>query len=214
VGPRERFEFVAAPRCVMCGDERGQVLGRRLDRHQGLRPRRRHGVATTVVRCRRCGLVYCDPRPVPEDPAQLYDLPPEDYWHDADPGAAVFGDEIRCFRQLWGMAGSPRALDVGAGIGRVMAALHRDGFDVSGLEPSPAFRTRALQQPGIAETRLVLGTIQDATYAPASFDLITFGAVLEHLDDPAAALSRALDWLAPGGLIHVEVPSGGCSAAP
>ena len=31
--------------------------------------------------------------------------------------------------------------------------------------------------------------------------------MLEHLQDPAAALTRALGWLAPSGLIHVEVPS-------
>jgi hypothetical protein len=31
--------------------------------------------------------------------------------------------------------------------------------------------------------------------------------VLEHLYHPAAAIERALSWLAPGGLIHIDVPS-------
>jgi SAM-dependent methyltransferase len=206
VGPHERFEFVDAPRCVMCGGERARVLGRRLSRHQGLRPRRLTGVATTVVRCSRCGLVYCDPRPVPDDPAALYDLAPEHYWRDPSPGGEAFGDEIARFTELWGGTGAPRALDVGAGTGRAMTALERAGFAVHGLEPSPAFRSRAIEQ-GVPARRLKLGTVETADYEPATFDLITFGAVLEHLHDPAAALSRALPWLAPGGLIHAEVPS-------
>ena len=40
-----------------------------------------------------------------------------------------------------------------------------------------------------------------------SFDFISFGAVLEHLYDPDFAISRALQWLKPDGLIHLEVPS-------
>ena len=40
-----------------------------------------------------------------------------------------------------------------------------------------------------------------------SFDFITFGAVLEHLYDPAFALDRAMKWLKPGGIIQAEVPS-------
>jgi SAM-dependent methyltransferase len=201
-----RFAFVDAPRCVMCGEQAARVLGRRLDRHQGLRPRRLTGVTTTVVRCRGCGLVYCNPRPVPDDVAGLYDVAPEHYWRDAAPDGEAFTDEIACFRRLWSGAGAPRVLDVGAGTGRAMVAMGHAGLDVWGLEPSPTFRARALAL-GVAESRLALGTVQDAVYAPASFDLITFGAVLEHLPDPAAALSSVLPWLAPGGLIHVEVPS-------
>ena len=39
------------------------------------------------------------------------------------------------------------------------------------------------------------------------FDFITFGAVLEHLYHPAKSIERALYWLKPGGVIHLEVPS-------
>src|SRR5207248_544788 len=39
------------------------------------------------------------------------------------------------------------------------------------------------------------------------FDLVTFGAVLEHLYEPAFALERAVKWLKPDGLLHCEVPS-------
>jgi SAM-dependent methyltransferase len=201
-----RFEAVGA--CIMCGSGSSRVLGRRLDRHQGLRPRHRKAVATTVVQCGECRLIYADPRPIPELIAEHYDTPPEDYWvaayFDEDPG--YFQLQARSFDRLWRGSGTPRALDVGAGIGKAMRALARHGFDVRGLEPSRPFYDRAISS-GVSADRLRLAPIEDVDYGPDTFDLVSFGAVLEHLRDPAAAIERALRWLAPGGLIHAEVPS-------
>ncbi len=200
-----RFEPVNA--CAMCGAQRGRLLGRRLNVHQGLRPRRA-AIATTVVKCRGCGLIYSNPRPIPESVAEHYDRPPEDYWAEGyfRRGDGYFTDEINAFEQLWQGRGRPRALDVGAGIGIGMAALADHGCETFGLEPSAPFRDRAIAND-IPADRLQLATLEEAEYEPASFDLISFAAVLEHLHDPAAALERALGWLAADGLIHVEVPS-------
>lgn len=114
----------------------------------------------------------------------------------------------RCagFRHLWSGHGVPRALDIGAGLGKGMATLARNGFDTFGIEPSAAFHGRAIGN-GIDPDRLQLAPVEDAQYEPGTFDFVSFAAVLEHLQDPAAALTRALGWLAPSGLIHVEVPS-------
>jgi len=49
--------------------------------------------------------------------------------------------------------------------------------------------------------------IEEVDYPDCFFDFITFGAVLEHLYDPSAAIQKSLRWLKPGGLIHIEVPS-------
>ncbi len=201
-----RFEPVGA--CVMCGGGSSRVLGRRLDRHQGLRPRHHKAVATTVVQCSECRLIYADPRPVPERIAEHYDRPPEDYWGAAyfDEDRSYFRLQARSFDRLWPGKGTPRALDVGAGIGKAMSALARHGFVVHGLEPSRPFYDRAITN-GIEPDRLRLAAVEDVDYEPDSFDLVSFSAVLEHLRDPAAAIERALRWLSPGGLIHAEVPS-------
>jgi SAM-dependent methyltransferase len=192
----------------MCGDSDARTLGRRLNCHQGLRPRRLVGVATTVVECLTCRLIYANPRPVPVAFAQHYDRAPEQYWAPSyfAQAAGYFDASAASFRRLWGGSTTPRALDVGAGIGKAMASLELNGFDAFGLEPSPAFRDAAIAN-GVQPGRLQLATIEDAVYEPRSFDLISFGAVLEHLHDPAAALERAVSWVAPGGLIFVEVPS-------
>lgn len=201
-----RFEPVTA--CVMCGSAEARTLGRRLNGHQGLRPRRAVGVATTVVQCRTCGLIYANPRPVPQTLAQHYDRPPEAYWQETyfREEADYFGSVADRFRHLWEGNGVPRALDIGAGLGKAMAALARHGFDAFGFEPSAKFHDRAIAN-GIDPERLQLAALEDAVYEPRIFDFVAFGAVLEHLHDPAAALTRALGWLAPGGLIFIEVPS-------
>jgi SAM-dependent methyltransferase len=203
------YKFKRVDACVMCAETERRILGRRLNGHQGVRPRRAVGIATTVVQCQDCGLVFTDPLPIPETISQHYDRPPEDYWAEGyfeEDGTRFCGEIVR-FRELWsGSAEHPRALDIGAGIGLTMSTLAAAGFDAYGVEPSAPFRARALER-GIDPTRLQLSTAEDALFPAANFDLITFGAVLEHLQDPALALEQVLPWLAPGGLIHVEVPS-------
>ena len=88
-----------------------------------------------------------------------------------------------------------------------MASLDAEGFATFGLEPSSSFRDRAISHTGIAADRLALSRIEDADYPQGMFDLVTFGAVLEHLPDPSGAIVRALQWTRPGGLVHIEVPS-------
>lgn len=205
---RLSYTFVPAPACVMCGSERSRVLGRRLRGHQGLRPRQRRTIATTVVQCGACGLIYANPRPVPATLGQHYDLAPEEYWTDDYLSGAVqsFTGEAQQFLELWKGSGKPRALDVGAGLGKAMRTLERHGFDVFGFEPSRTFHAQALER-GISADRLQLAAIEDAAYAPGSFDFVAMGAVLEHLHHPADSIERAFGWLAPGGLMHIEVPS-------
>ena len=205
------YTLMGVTQCAMCRApvEHAKVLGRRLDSSQGVRPTRRIGVATTIMRCGNCGLVFPNPLPIPADIGQHYDMDPEVYWHPRNLQAPpdYFGPQIREFRRLHPNGDTPVALDVGAGLGFCMVALSAAGFDAHGMEPSPAFRDAAIERSGIDPEKLSLTSIETATYEPGSFDLVTFGAVLEHLPHPAAQLERALDWLRPGGLIHMEVPS-------
>jgi SAM-dependent methyltransferase len=193
----------------MCGSTEATVLGRRLSTHQGLRPTSKTGVATTVMRCTQCGLVYANPLPLPADIGQHYDTDPGGYWKpeyfNDDP--AYFRDQAQTFRSLWGRDSTPVALDIGAGLGKAMRSLTVQGFDAHGIEPSPAFRDAAIAQGGIEPDRITLGAVEDADLPADTFDFVTFGAVLEHLADPADMIDRALHWTRPGGLVHIEVPS-------
>src|SRR5262249_33298835 len=152
------YRLIERTECNMCGaaTSEAKTLGRRLSTRQGFRPTRRVGVATTVIRCRSCGLVTANPIPLPAHIGQHYELEPENYW-DAEYIDTGSGDPrfyANRFRELWIDTGTPVALDVGAGLGHNMIALDQLGFDVYGVEPSESFRTRALEHSGIDDDRL------------------------------------------------------------
>lgn len=208
---QRRYSFVYLDQCNMChaGLEEQKLLGRRLDSRQGLWPRRRSGIAVSIFYCRQCGLIFPNPMPLPESIAQHYDVEPEAYWAPdyfvVDPN--YISHQIETFAKVSGRKPGGQALDVGAGIGKAMVALGRAGFEVSGIEPSPAFRRAAIERMGIAEDRVQLSSIEEATFPEDTFDFINFHAVLEHISDPALALQRMVKWLKPDGYMYVEVPS-------
>ncbi|MEA2273211.1 MAG: hypothetical protein QOI98_1919 [Solirubrobacteraceae bacterium] len=195
----------------MCGSpvDDAKVLGRRLNTRQGLRPARKVGITTSVLRCRRCGLVFANPLPLPEHLAQHYELDPEEYWDPeyVNSGGDTLEAYVDTFRRLWRGQRTPSALDVGAGTGQNMVTLGQRGFDVYGLEPSASFRERALKRDELQPERLLHARVEEADFPEESFDFISLGAVLEHLPDPAASLERALRWLRRDGLMWVAVPS-------
>lgn len=184
-----------------------EMRGVRKNARQGFNPLSAPGIAVTVQRCRRCGHVFPNPMPIPATLSQHYNVPVEQYWKDGvDDDLRWFDQQIRTYDELSRPRGRGRALDVGAGIGRTMAALNRAGFDAWGIEPSESFLHAARERLGAVD-RLVQSTVEDADFAPDQFVFVTFGAVLEHLIDPGRALLRAFEWLRPGGLLHAEVPN-------
>lgn len=195
----------------MCGSppQKHKVLGKRLNRAQGLWPKGKRGVTTSVCKCKVCNLVFANPQPIPDSIESHYGIPPDGYWKPKyfELNENYFLGEIKRLRTLLDVRTGMQSLDIGAGIGKQMMALQSAGFEAYGLEPSKAFFKAAIEQMKISPDRLTLGSIEDAEYEPERFDFISFGAVLEHLYDPSAALLKALSWAKKGGIIHIEVPS-------
>lgn len=208
-----RYYFEEVENCAMCGEatSNNKVLGQRLNKSQGLSPKQKSGVTTTVEKCKRCSLIYSNPQPTPFDIQDHYGVPPESYWKEEyftyDPN--YFSYEISLAKKLLDFQEGMKALDIGAGLGKGMTSLEKSGFDTYGLEPSIPFREKAISKLGINPDRLKLGMIEELNYPENYFDFVTFGAVLEHLYNPSDCLAKALKWLKPNGVIQVEVPSSG-----
>ncbi len=204
-----RYTFTNIQQCNMCGSTASVVLGKRLNQSQGKNPRQKSGITTTVVKCKKCGLIYANPQPVPFSLQDHYGVPPESYWQDDyfTVSPDYFKGEITTLQQLMPFTSGQTALDIGAGLGKCMIALQNQGYEVYGFEPSEPFYERAINKMGLAENRLKLGAIETVDYPANYFDFITFGAVLEHVYDPSHCLEIAFRWLKPNGLLHIEVPS-------
>jgi SAM-dependent methyltransferase len=101
--------------------------------------------------------------------------------------------------------GTGRYLDVGCGSGGSLAVAQALGWRVAGIEMDAAAAALARR----FTDELHVGDILTARFAPGRFDVVTAFHVLEHVPDPIAVARRMLEWLAPGGLLIVEVPNAG-----
>lgn len=205
------YHFIYMEKCNMCGSpiSEHKIIGKRLNQSQGKNPSNKIGITTTVAKCSNCSLVYSNPQPIPFDIQYHYGKAPETYWQ---PEYFIIEDsyfkyEINKLNNLIDFKEGAKSLDIGAGIGKAMIALSKNGFDAYGFEPSKPFFEMAINKMGISPDRLKLGMIENLDYPENSFDFISFGAVLEHLYDPSASICKALKWLKPNGIIHIEVPS-------
>ena len=206
-----RYYFNYVDVCNMCGSSSKdhKVLGQRLNQSQGFNPRSKIGISVSVVKCRNCNLIFSNPQPIPFDIQDHYGVPPENYWRPEyfTVDKNYFGHQIETTKKLSQFDNGMKALDIGAGLGKCMISLTNAGYDAYGFEPSVPFHQKAIEKMNISPDKLRLGMIEELDYPENSFDFITFGAVLEHLYDPAAALKKALKWSKQNGLIHIEVPS-------
>jgi SAM-dependent methyltransferase len=160
-----------------------------------------------LVRCRRCGLVYLNPRPTA---AALRAFYPDDYVSYRRPLAAEpplrawerrLGLARRC-RVITRRAPPGRLLDVGCGTGDFLLAMVERGWRCIGVELQP----HAIRQARRQGLWVLPGDLLDAPLRPDSFDAVTLWDVLEHLPQPRATLERVHALLRPGGLLAVTVP--------
>jgi 2-polyprenyl-3-methyl-5-hydroxy-6-metoxy-1,4-benzoquinol methylase len=168
-----------------------------------------------VVRCRRCGQRFVSPTPSESVLAAIYDRS----YYEGGHGPVGFSDYAalvparrRMFTshldRLARLHHPGRLLDVGCATGDFLLVASERGWDPVGVDPSPA-REQALA----AGLRLAGRTIDDADIPAHSIDVITFWDVLEHLADPVAALRRAAELLADGGVVAATVPNAGSVVA-
>jgi SAM-dependent methyltransferase len=101
--------------------------------------------------------------------------------------------------------GAGRYLDVGCGSGGSLGVARALGWRVAGIEMDEAAAALARR----FTDELHVGDILTAPFAPGRYDVVTAFHVLEHVPDPVAVARRMLHWLAPGGLLIVEVPNAG-----
>ncbi|MCY4550396.1 MAG: class I SAM-dependent methyltransferase [Defluviicoccus sp.] len=170
---------------------------------------RRGGPLRTVI-CMDTGLVRNDP--VPDD-AELARFYAEDYrirYKGARRPrrrqvlrnfrrAAAY---LRKYRDVLDPAA--RMLDVGAGSGEFAFLMTRLGKTVTGIEPNVDYAAHCRDALGLDVRTAHLAR---ELFPPGRFDLIRMNHVLEHLNDPVRYLGEVAGWLAPDGLLYVEVPN-------
>ncbi len=194
------------PDCVLCGGSRWTNLVEAPD----CAP---HGTGLwfAVVQCADCGLCFTNPRPSESSIGQFY---PSAYrphrtpkpersplWQILKGGkSARRGKE----RQTLPWQGQGRLLDFGCGGGSYLERMHRQGWEVLGVDSSPAAVERVQSVLGLPA---LLGSLPHEHLRPQSFDVITMWHSLEHVHWPTEVLRAAYNLLVPGGTLVVAVPN-------
>ena len=119
------------------------------------------------------------------------------WWRAREP---VIMDALRRYRPATGWKS---ALDVGCGDGLFFGKLKEIAGRVEGIEADEGLVT----EQGRARGRIYPGPFDRSFQPGTTYSLIVMLDVLEHLADPAAALSRARDLLEPGGTLLITVPA-------
>jgi SAM-dependent methyltransferase len=100
-----------------------------------------------------------------------------------------------------------RLLDVGCGYGLMLDEARRRGYDVEGVELSLDAGRHARETLNLPVRELALedDALGDALGSDR-YDAVLAIDVLEHFDDPVAALDRLCTLLAPGGALLIVTP--------
>jgi len=141
-----------------------------------------------VVQCRRCGLVYVNPRPTAACMARFY---PSGYHERRDDARS----RARYARQLELLELREDALlDIGCANGDFLA---------HALAARPGLRAVGVDaySPGVRDARIEFHPrpLPECGLAAGSFPLVTAWAVFEHLHEPARYFREVERLLAPGG---------------
>jgi 2-polyprenyl-3-methyl-5-hydroxy-6-metoxy-1,4-benzoquinol methylase len=99
-----------------------------------------------------------------------------------------------------------RALEVGCGTGGLLHRLADRGWECVGIEPAVEAARRAAESSRAA---VICSTLDAAVLPAASFDAVFALHVLEHLEQPRAALAKIATLLKPNGYLIVSVPNAG-----
>jgi SAM-dependent methyltransferase len=169
----------------------------------------------TYVRCAACGLLYENPRLTGTELKSLYSA--ESYFINESGGAGAVGyvdyfsqcspallrDYFEILRHEVPSHSQPDFLDIGCGPGGLLEEARRHGWKARGLELS----RWAVDKGRDKGLEIVEGTLEEARFPSAIFDVISMFDVLEHLPRPRNTLAEVRRILRPGGVLVVETPN-------
>ncbi len=155
-----------------------------------------------LVACLDCRTIYENPR-FPDEVILRGYVSYDEPSHDSQQQMRVksFHRALRSLQPHLPAKGA-KVLDVGTASGGFLEAAKIFGYEAIGLEPSH-FMVQRGRQRGL---EIVQGTLEQADYPEASFDMVCLWDVLEHLPDPRRALVRARKIIRPNGVLLVNYP--------
>lgn len=163
-----------------------------------------------IQECENCQLWVTNPRPGDEELGKYYDTP--DYISHTDARKGLIDHMYHWVREYSLkkkvalinslVPGKGDLLDYGAGTGHFLLAAQKQGWKVTGVEPSEDARSVAREKNGFD-----LKDPSALVWEKNMCDVISLWHVLEHLPDLRGHLSHFSAALKPGGCLVIAVPN-------
>jgi len=189
--------------CPVCASSTGRqtIVLRRRVQHDGIE------LDCDFVQCYECDHVFLNPQPTPEELKGFYNSeyhvfsvePRSAAWVEALLRDRLHGDRLNHARLVQG----GRYLDVGCGLGDMVAAMQAAGMDAMGVDPSPI----AVAIGNKNDRNLRHGMLHELQLPGESFDSITMYHSLEHGPVPVETLTECKRILKQDGILMVAVPN-------
>jgi 2-polyprenyl-3-methyl-5-hydroxy-6-metoxy-1,4-benzoquinol methylase len=152
-----------------------------------------------IVDCRRCGLVYMNPRPHHQRVQDAYgQVEDRRYLEEEEGRVATFSASLEHVQRF---VPQGALLDVGCHVGTFLTLAQGAGYEVTGIEPS---RWAADIARGRLSRTVHNGALEDAPVPAGAYDVVTIWDVIEHLPDPASDLRAIWTALRPGGIVAIS----------
>ena len=191
--------------CALCGNS---------DFEPVKNPRLEH-----LCRCRTCGLVSVRTFPKREELHEIYgeayfrnarseEMGYQDYEADRYCIVKTAGRRLDMIEKFAPERGN--LLDVGCALGFFIDTARRRGWQVDGVDISAHATDYARDTLGLAART---GMLEDAGYAPGSFDVLTMWDVIEHVPDPVSSVRYCASLLKESGLLVLSTPDVGSRVA-
>jgi 2-polyprenyl-3-methyl-5-hydroxy-6-metoxy-1,4-benzoquinol methylase len=170
-----------------------------------------------IVKCKNCGLMYVYPLKINKD---------KKYWEGKAGGfipknkplfsarlpfmvdekeqlqVKDFSSSLRHIEEL--LPNKGKVLEVGPSRGYFLHELEKNGWIVTGIEPSDVRRDEAKRIFGYD---FIPYKLEDTNLSESSFDVIFMFHVIEHILDPSEFISILYRYLKPGGILVIETPT-------
>lgn len=157
-----------------------------------------------IVRCRKCGLIYTNPRNSDSTLFSSYSQMVDESYLEEEEGRRRAARSILKMLKRFRRTGD-KLLDLGCATGFLLEEAKKDGWDVYGVELSQWAVDFAKSRMGLEN--ISQGTLSQAHLPGNFFDAVILKDTIEHLTSPKETLIEIRRILKPSGILCVNTPN-------
>jgi len=159
-------------------------------------------------KCKKCGLVYQNPRPIFDELKKRYSenyfqyelFNQENFFNLMKLGLKDIGFDYFYKEGVYGR----KFLDIGCATGLLLNYLSKKGWDVIGVEICRESAEYAINKFGL---EIFIGTLQDASFPDNYFDVVHLSHLIEHVPDPLSLLIEVRRIIKKDGHVILTTPN-------